>query len=113
MTSGIEKVVLLTERLPNGEIFHYASPTETPIKMGELMEWLRVDEEKKDLHPLALAALLHYNFVRIHPFDDGNGRLPRLLMNYILFKHDLPPVVIKSADKKDYLQVLGDADAGN
>lgn len=70
---------------------------ETPIKMGELIEWLREEEEKKDMHPVVLASLLHYNFVRIHPFDDGNGRLSRLLMNYILFKHGLPPVVIKSA----------------
>lgn len=100
-------------RLQNGEIFHYASPEETPIKMGELIEWLREEEEKKDMHPVALAALLHYNFVRIHPFDDGNGRLSRLLMNYVLFKHKLPPVVIKSADKKDYLRALSEADAGN
>ncbi len=100
-------------RLPNGEIFQYASPAETPAKMGELMEWLREEEDKNDLPPVALAALLHYNFVRIHPFDDGNGRLSRLLMNYILFKHNLPPVVIKSADKKDYLRVLSEADAGN
>lgn len=100
-------------RLQSGEIFHYASPEETPIKMGELMAWLREEEEKQELHPVVLAALLHYNFVRIHPFDDGNGRLSRLLMNYILFKHDLPPVVIKSANKKDYLRVLGNADSGN
>jgi Fic family protein len=100
-------------RLPNGEIFHYASPEETPVKMGELMVWLREEEEKNELHPVVLAAILHYNFVRIHPFDDGNGRLSRLLMNYVLFKHDLPPVVIKSANKKEYLQVLADADSGN
>ncbi|SDF99059.1 Fic family protein [Chitinophaga filiformis] len=100
-------------RLPNGEIFHYASPEETPIKMGELMMWLREEEEKNELHPVVLAAMLHYNFVRIHPFDDGNGRLSRLLMNYVLFKHHLPPVVIKSANKKEYLQVLADADSGN
>lgn len=100
-------------RLPNGEIFHYASPEETPIKMGELMSWLREEEEKNETHPVVLAAMLHYNFVRIHPFDDGNGRLSRLLMNYILFKHHLPPVVIRSADKKEYLRALSEADAGN
>ncbi|WP_223233387.1 Fic family protein [Chitinophaga sp. CF418] len=100
-------------RLPNGEIFHYASPEETPIKMGELMTWLREEEEKNEMHPVVLAAMLHYNFVRIHPFDDGNGRLSRLLMNYVLLKHNLPPVVIKSADKKNYLRTLGEADAGD
>ena len=85
-------------RLQNGEIFHYASPGETPIQMGEMMEWYK--NEEKAIHPVTLAAILHYRFVRIHPFDDGNGRISRLLMNYVFLKHDLPPVIIKSADKK-------------
>lgn len=100
-------------RLQNGEMFHYASPEETPALMGELIQWYREEEEKAELHPVALSALLHYKFVHIHPFDDGNGRLARLLMNYVLFKHHLPPVVIKSADKKDYLFALNQADVGN
>lgn len=100
-------------RLQNGEMFHYASPEETPIQMGELIDWFRTEEEKGELHPVALAALLHYKFVRIHPFDDGNGRLSRLLMNYVLVKNNLPPVVIKSADKKAYLFALNQADAGD
>lgn len=100
-------------RLTNGEIFHYASVTDTPILMGELIKWYRAEEEKKELHPVALAALLHYKFVCIHPFDDGNGRISRLLMNYVLFKNNLPPVVIKSAEKKKYLSALNSADAGD
>lgn len=100
-------------RLQNGEIFDYTSPEETPIVMGELIQWYREEEERKDLHPVVLAALLHYKFVRIHPFDDGNGRISRLLMNYVLLKNNLPPVIIKSADKKNYLFTLNQADTGN
>lgn len=100
-------------RLQNGEMFHYTSPEETPIQMGELVEWYRAEIEKNELHPVALAALLHYRFVRIHPFDDGNGRISRLLMNYVLYANDLPPVVVKSADKKNYLFALNQADAGD
>lgn len=100
-------------RLQNGEMFHYASPAETPLQMGELIEWFRVEEEKGELHPVALAALLHYKFVCIHPFDDGNGRISRLLMNYVLLRNNLPPVVIKSSDKKGYLFALNQADTGN
>lgn len=100
-------------RLQNGEIFHYASPAETPVKMGELIAWFREEEEKKELHPVVLAALLHYRFVLIHPFDDGNGRISRLLMNYVLLRNDLPPVIIKSSDKKNYLFALNRADTGN
>ena len=100
-------------QLSNGEIFEYASVTDTPILMGELMQWYRSEEQKNELHPVALAAMLHYKLVRIHPFDDGNGRISRLLMNYVLLKNNFPPVVIKSADKRNYLSALNSADAGD
>jgi len=100
-------------RLQNGEMFEYASPMDTPIQMGELIQWFREEEEKKELHPIQLAALLHYKFVRIHPFDDGNGRISRLLMNYVLLKNDYPPIIIKSDDKKNYLRALNLADTGD
>jgi Fic family protein len=98
-------------RLQNGELFEYASPSETPILMNELMQWYRTEEN--NLHPVTLAAMLHYKFVRIHPFDDGNGRVSRLLMNYVLLKNNLPAVIIKSKEKNKYLQALHEADAGN
>jgi Fic family protein len=100
-------------RLQNGEIFDYTSPAETPARMGELIEWFRSEDERGQLHPVELAALLHYKFVRIHPFDDGNGRMSRLLMNYVLLRHNLPPAVIKSEDKRNYLFALNQADAGD
>lgn len=100
-------------RLQNGEIFDYASPQETPILMGELIKWLREEEQKEELHPAVLAALFHYKFVRIHPFDDGNGRVSRLLMNYVLLKNDLPPIVVKSSDKSNYLIALRRGDSGD
>lgn len=99
--------------LSNGEMFEYTSPIDTPIQMGELMEWYRNEVQKNELHPIVLAALLHYKFVRIHPFDDGNGRISRLLMNYVLLKNNLPPIVIKSADKRNYLSALHSADTGD
>jgi Fic family protein len=100
-------------RLPNGEMFEYATPLETPAKMQELVDWLSTEETRKTAHPLLLAALLHYRFVCIHPFDDGNGRVSRLLMNYVLFRHGFPPVIIKSADKANYLRALNLADTGD
>jgi len=97
-------------RLQNGEIFNYASPQETPAKMQELVSWYNNNCSKES--PLMLASLLHYQFVRIHPFDDGNGRVARLLMNYVLLKNNLPMAVIKTADKKNYLAALNRADVG-
>jgi Fic family protein len=100
-------------RLPNGDIFEYVSPLETPAKMQELVEWYRQRENSNEFHPLLVAALFHYRFVCIHPFDDGNGRVSRLLMNYVLLKQGYPPVVIKSADKNNYLRALYAADTGD
>ncbi len=100
-------------RLQNGEIFEYASPSETPALMNELIQWYKSELDKKEIHSLVLASLFHYKFVCIHPFDDGNGRISRLLMNYILLKNDYPPVIIKSANKKDYLSALHSADTGD
>ena len=98
-------------RLRNGEIHYYASPEETPAKMHDLMEWYRKQEGV--MHPVQLAIEFHYRFVCIHPFDDGNGRVSRLLMNYILIKNDYPPIIVKSVDKDNYLTALQQADAGD
>jgi Fic family protein len=100
-------------QLSNGEVFEYTKPEDTRIEMGELIAWLRAEQGENKLHAVELAALFHYRFVRIHPFDDGNGRISRLLMNYILLGANLPPVIIKSHDKKNYLRSLREADAGN
>lgn len=113
ITIGDYKKFPNSVRLSNGEIFDYASPVDTPILMAELINWLRNEEERKEIHPVEIAALLHYKFVRIHPFDDGNGRISRLLMNYILIKNGFPPVIIKADDKKKYLSALRDADVGD
>lgn len=96
--------------LPNGEMFEYAKPEDVPMLMQELMDWYRSGEVTD---PIVLAAELHYRFIRIHPFDDGNGRVARLLVNYVLMLHDLPPVVIKSAEKRQYLTALQKADVGD
>lgn len=98
-------------RLANGEIFEYSAPQDVQNEIAELVAWFNEKRETED--PVLLASLLHYRFVRIHPFDDGNGRTARLLMNYVLVKNNLPLVVIKSAEKKDYLAALNRADTGN
>jgi len=99
--------------LQSGEMFHYASPEETPVRMKELMDWYRQAQAEGKSHPVELAAKLHYDFVRIHPFDDSNGRTSRLLMNYVLLRHDYPPLIIKSSDKRGYLNALNKADVGD
>ena len=100
-------------RTSTGAIHYYASPEETPAKMGDLVAWYRLQADRGELHPLLLAAAFHYRFVAIHPFDDGNGRLARLLMNFILMRHDFPPIVIPLGKKEQYLRSLEQADTGD
>ena len=93
-----------------GEVFEYASPEETPALMTDLVEWYNEAEPESKLLPIEIAALFHYRYIRIHPFEDGNGRIARLLMNYILLRHNYPMIVIKSKDKPNYLTALHKCD---
>lgn len=93
-----------------GERFDYASPEETPALMTDLVNWYNSEEELGILSPIELAALFHYRYIRIHPFEDGNGRIARLMVNYILARHGLPMIVIRSRKKQEYLEALHQAD---
>jgi Fic family protein len=100
-------------RTPTGEVFEFATPADTPSRMRALVDWLRKELGKPTLHPLETAAKLHHEFVLIHPFDDGNGRVARLLTNYVLIRTAYPPLIIKSIDKANYLAALRLADVGD
>lgn len=93
-----------------GERFEYASPEETPSLMYDLVNWYNKAESAGNLSPIELAALFHYKYIRIHPFEDGNGRIARLIMNFILLRHGYPMIVIRSKTKDKYLEALHKAD---
>lgn len=96
-----------------GQTHFFATPEETPAKMAELVDWYRAARDAGELHPVILAATFHYRFVSIHPFDDGNGRMARILMNLILMQFGYLPVVLKQEHKGDYFLALQRADAGD
>jgi Fic family protein len=58
------------------------------------------------MHPLELAALAHLKFESIHPFGDGNGRIGRILMNFILNKNGYPMLDIKYEKRNSYYNAL-------
>lgn len=93
-----------------GERFEYASPEETPALMNDLVTWYNQAVLEGKLSPIELAAIFHYRYIRIHPFEDGNGRIARLLVNYILFRFGYPMVVVQSKDKEHYLAALHKCD---
>lgn len=93
-----------------GDRFEYASPEETPALMADLVDWYNEAERSGRFSPVELAALFHYRYIRIHPFEDGNGRIARLMVNYILARHHWPMIVVRSRMKNEYLEALHQSD---
>jgi len=98
---GIEVVV--KDGLEN--IVHEGAPSENVRQLlKELVGWY--EKHKNKYPPILLAAVIHNQFENIHPFEDGNGRVGRILLNNILLKHNLPPVNIDLRRRKRYYQAL-------
>lgn len=109
--AGIYKTRPNSVLTPAGTMFYYASPEETPALMYDLVNWYNEATSTKELSPIELAAVFHYRYIRIHPFEDGNGRIARLLVNFILKRHGWPMMVIKTKSKQAYLNALARTDA--
>ena len=75
-----------------------------PKFLREFLAWYKKSEKKTE--PVELAALTHFRFASIHPFGDGNGRISRLLTNYVLIKNNCPPLNIRFADRHGYYRAL-------
>lgn len=70
-----------------GVVFETASPFETPLQMERLLSWITETYSEKKLHPLLITAIFVVEFLAIHPFQDGNGRLSRVLTTLLLLKY--------------------------
>ncbi len=88
-----------------GETYYFAPPEQVKPEMSDLIDWYRMQEAERE-HPIIIAATVHYRFVRIHPFDDGNGRMARLLMNLILIRHGYTVAIVPIDQRDRYLQEL-------
>lgn len=95
----------------DGTIHYYTDPLQVPDEMEMLCRWINENIEIK--HPLIVGTVAHYNMVRIHPFDDGNGRGGRILMNLILIEKGYVPAIIRMKDRRQYLEALSRADKGD
>ena len=69
-----------------GVVFETATPFDTPQRMSQLVEWVSQREKDKSLHPLLVIAVFVVVFLEIHPFQDGNGRLSRILTTLLLLR---------------------------
>ncbi|MFH1637220.1 MAG: Fic family protein [Candidatus Woesearchaeota archaeon] len=87
-----------------GSKFTPPFPPEVYPMLMEFFSWYIKNKDK--LHPVELAALVHLKFVTIHPFADGNGRISRLIMNFVLNKHKWPMLDIHYENRNSYYNAL-------
>lgn len=97
--------------LSGGKIYRYLPPAEVPDAMEALVTAINhqltgVDYADINRHPLTIATRFHQQFLDIHPFSDGNGRIARIFVNLILLKTGFPPIFIRDVDRKTYLHLF-------
>lgn len=85
----------------------FPSPAEIPPLMGDFAMWLSRASDTLDT-----AFVAHLRLVTIHPFNDGNGRVARLVMNLVLIRAGYPPVAIRPEDRLSYINALQEAQSG-
>ena len=87
-----------------GSKFIPPKPEAVPVLLKGFFTWYKKNQRK--LNPVELAALVHLKFVTIHPFGDGNGRISRLMMNYVLNRFGYPMFDIEYTDRRSYYTAL-------
>ena len=110
---GAWKIAPNNPRRPDGVVHQYCPPEHVEAEMDRFFA-IYNDEVAGDRYPVEVeAAWLHHRFVRTHPFQDGNGRVSRLLMAYAYVSRNLPPPIVSAFGKPHYIDVLEAADGGD
>ncbi|MDR3562209.1 MAG: Fic family protein [Negativicutes bacterium] len=78
--------------------------------LNDLFKWF---EREKSISPIVKGAILHHWLTWIHPFQDGNGRVSRLMLNFHMLQHGFPEIVIRIEDRDRYYNALSAADQGD
>lgn len=92
----------------DGIVYSYCPPEQVESEMDNLINIF--NHELGNVHILIKAAFLHHAFVQIHPFQDGNGRIARLLASFVLIKEGLFPLTIDRDERIKYIAALESAD---
>lgn len=95
---------------PDGTTHEYCPPGQVSVEMDRL---IALHDLHDDVAPEVEAAWLHHRFAQIHPFQDGNGRVARALASLVFIKAGWFPLVVRSEDRKPYIELLEFADAGD
>lgn len=102
------------KKLPNYIVMRNletVSPREVEGEVERLIDWYL--SKKGKIHPLRLATEFHAKFERIHPFEDGNGRAGRILLNAILIENNYPPLIVRKTARLAYFSALEAFDSGH
>lgn len=94
----------------DGSRLEYAPPEQVQSQIDTL---LQLYEAARAEHPIILASWLHHRFVRIHPFQDGNGRVARALSLMVLLRAKYAPIVVTNDQREDYIDALDAANQGD
>ena len=89
---------------PYGSKTEYVLGSDVEEEVKKLLKWY--NKNKTKINPVELSARFHKRFELIHPFGNGNGRIGRLLMNFILYKNDYPMLDIEPKEKMSYINAL-------
>ena len=95
---------------PDGSMLEYTPPDQVVPQMERLVELYKQTDGQD---PIVRSAWLHHRFVRIHPFEDGNGRVARCLTLLTLLQSDLAPIVVDRRERDSYLRALDTANEGD
>ena len=109
---GVWKISPNNPRRGDGVVHQYCPPEHVDAEMDRFFAIYNDDVAPRRYPVEVEAAWLHHRFVRTHPFQDGNGRVSRLLMAYAYVKRNLPSPIIAAFAKPAYIAVLEAADGG-
>jgi len=112
LRKGQYKIRPNNPRRADGFVHEYCPPEQVEQEMEKFLAFHN-GHRKLGLAPEVEAAWLHHEFVRIHPFQDGNGRISRMLMAYAYASAGEFPPIIPAQNKLDYIEALEAADGGN
>ena len=112
LRKGDYKIRPNNPRRPDGYVHEYCPPEQVRSELDRLLEFHHAHADW-NLPAEVEAAWLHHEFVRVHPFQDGNGRMSRLLMAYVFVRNGEFPPIVTAIGRPNYIAMLEIADAGD
>jgi hypothetical protein len=107
-SEGDLKTVRYRKDIPQHRLyFHeYAAPDKIQYKVRQIVDWANAPDTKKSRSTLRLAARVHYDLLRVFPFQTDSGKVARLFMNLLLYRGGYPPAIIHAKERQSYYEAL-------